>query len=216
VSAAPRQRWRRLRGRLAPTRTAELARAIPAGASVLDVGCGNASPLVQLRQRLSLLGGVDAFATALEHARQSGVYDVLVEGPVQDLERLFGAGSYDVVAAIDLLEHLDAADGGRLLDEMERIARRRVVVVTPNGFVPQDALEGNPWQVHRSGWTPDELRARGYAVRGLHGLRILRAEEAQIRFRPRRAWSLVSDLTAPIARAAPTLAYHLLATKEIT
>ena len=79
----------------------------------------------------------------------------------------------------------------------------------------QEALEGNPWQVHRSGWTPADLRRRGYTVRGVHGLRLLRGEEAQFRLQPRRVWSLVSDLTAPFARVVPSVAYHLLATKDV-
>ena len=210
-----RQRWRGLRASLAPTRTVELARAIPEGASVLDVGCGSSSPLVQLRERMSRLVGVDAFPAALAAAESTGAYDLLVEGTVQELDRLFEAREFDVVAAIDLLEHLDPEDGGRLLAAMERIAGTRVLVLTPNGFVPQDALEGNPWQVHRSGWSAAQFRERGYDVHGVHGLRVLRAEEARIRFRPRRAWSLVSDLSAPVARAAPSLAYHVLAVKDL-
>ncbi len=215
MTGALRQRWRLLRAGLAPTRTATLARVIPPGASVLDVGCGNGSPLVRLRERLSRLGGIDAYPEALAAARSSGAYDVLVEGAVQELDRFFDPDAYDVVAAVDLLEHLDHADGEHLLAAMERVARRRVVVLTPNGFVPQDAVHGNPWQVHRSGWSPRQFRERGYAVHGVHGLRVLRAEEAQIRFRPARAWSVVSDLTAPLARAVPSLAYHVLAVKDV-
>ena len=45
--------------------------------------------------------------------------------------------------------------------------------------------------------------------------RMLRSEEARIRFRPHRFWALVSDFTAPIARVVPSLAYHLIATKDV-
>jgi SAM-dependent methyltransferase len=214
MTATLRDRWRGLRTRLAPTRTAELERAIPPGSSVLDVGCGTASPLLHLRSRLSSLGGIDAFAAAADAGRRSGKYDVVVEGDVQELDRHFEPASYDVVVAIDLLEHLDEASGDRLLAAMERVARRRVVVLTPNGFVDQDALAGNPWQVHRSGWTPRQLRQRGYVVRGVHGLRMLRGEEARFRA-PARLSALVSDLSAPLAQRVPSLAYHLLATKDV-
>jgi SAM-dependent methyltransferase len=216
MSSALRQGWRRVRASIAPGRTEELSRVIPKGARVLDVGCGASSPLVHLRSRISRLDGIDAFSSALAEAQRSGAYDTLREGRVQDLDELFDPRAYDVVVAVDLLEHLAEDDGVRLLDSMSRIATRRVVVLTPNGFVHQDAIEGNPWQVHRSGWTPAQFRRRGFSVRGVHGLRVLRSEEAQFRFPPRRAWSLVSDLTAPIARAVPSVAYHLLATKDLS
>ena len=215
MSASLRRRWRLLRFRMSPSRTTELGRVIPAGSSVLDVGCGSHSQIVNVRGQLSRLTGIDAFPASLAEARRSGAFDELVEGRVQDLDRLFGDATYDVVAAIDLLEHLDEDDGVRLLEAMGRIASRRVVVLTPNRFVPQGEVDGNPWQVHRSGWTPAQLRARGFTVRGMHGLRVLRSEEARIRFRPHRFWALVSDLTAPIARVVPSLAYHLIATKDV-
>lgn len=215
MSESLRHRWRLLRFRMSPSRTTELGRVIPAGSTVLDVGCGSHSQIINVRSRIARLTGIDAFPAALDEARRSGAFDELLEGRVQDLGRLFEEGSYDVVAAIDLLEHLDEDDGSRLLDAMGRIARRRVVVLTPNGFVSQGELEGNPWQVHRSGWTPAQLRARGFTVRGMHGLRVLRSEEARLRFRPHRVWALVSDLTAPVARAVPSLAYHLIATKDV-
>jgi hypothetical protein len=98
---------------------------------------------------------------------------------------------------------------------MERIARHRVVVFTPNGFVQQGDRGGNPFQVHRSGWSASELESLGYRVTGVHGLRVLRREEAAIRFRPVRAWSLAADLTQPVVRRRPNLAFHLLAVKEV-
>ena len=180
---------------------------------MLDVGCGASSPLV--RGRFERLVGVDAFPGAVAAARALGAHDELHEHDVRRLDELFAPRSFDAVVAVDLLEHLEPGEGVALLDSMERIARCRVVVFTPNGFVVQGDREGNPFQVHRSGWTPAELRARDYRVTGVHGLRPLRGEEAAIRFRPRRAWALAADLTQPLVRRVPRLAYHLLAVKDV-
>jgi hypothetical protein len=90
-----------------------------------------------------------------------------------------------------------------------------VVVLTPNGFVSQDARDGNPWQAHHSGWTAAQMHELGYSVTGVHGLRYLRGEEAAIRWKPTRLWHLASDLTEPIARLAPSLAYHIIAVKDL-
>jgi hypothetical protein len=65
--------------------------------------------------------------------------------------------------AADLIEHLGKEDGFRLLEHMELIARKVVVIVTPNGFIAQHLTDGNPLQIHRSGWTAHEMKALGYA-----------------------------------------------------
>jgi len=43
--------------------------------------------------------------------------------------------SFDIVIAMDLIEHLPKSDGYKLLYEMERIARKACMIMTPNGFV---------------------------------------------------------------------------------
>lgn len=209
-----RGRWRGLRAGVAPPYWQEVIDALADARSVLDVGCGSDSPLARHRTRFDHLAGVDAYPAAVEAARAGGAYDELHEHDVRRLDELWPRDSFDAVAAIDLLEHLDHEDGAALLDQLEKLARRRVVVFTPNGFVHQHARDGNPFQVHLSGWTPAQLRERGYAVNGVHGLRPLRGPEARIRLRPHRAWALVADLSQPLARRMPHLAYHLLAVKE--
>ncbi|GAA4809643.1 mycofactocin oligosaccharide methyltransferase MftM [Actinomycetospora chlora] len=47
------------------------------------------------------------------------------------------AGAVDTVTAVHLLEHLPAADTTAVLDEMVRVARRRVVVAVPYEDVPE-------------------------------------------------------------------------------
>jgi predicted TPR repeat methyltransferase len=212
---AVRERWRDLRAQLAPPYWRELERAVAPSSSTLDVGCGASSPLARFHERLGRLVGVEAHPDAAAAARASGVYAEVLELDVRTLRDEFEPRSFEVVAAVDLLEHLEEPDGRDLLDAAQVIAARRVVIFTPNGFVPQGARGGNEWQVHRSGWSAAALAARGYRVTGVHGLRWLRGEEADIRMRPRRAWSLVADLTQPVARRVPAVAYHLLAVKDV-
>lgn len=102
--------------------------------------------------------GVEHWATLdvepLGHSDQHYQCQALVALPK------IGPRSFDLVYALDVIEHFNKADGARLLDEMERIAARRVLVFTPNGFMEQTSA--NPYQVHRSGWTREDFRARGY------------------------------------------------------
>ena len=179
------------------------------------MGCGTSSPLAEGRDRFERLVGVDAFPEAIEASRTRGSHDELIELDVRRLDEQFAPRSFDAVVAIDLLEHLERTEGLELLAGMERVARQRVVVFTPNGFVEQGPREANPFQVHRSGWSATDLESLGYRVTGIHGLRVLRGEEASIRFRPERVWSLASDLTQPVVRRVPRLAFHLLGVKEV-
>jgi hypothetical protein len=88
-------------------------------------------------------------------------------------------------------------------------------VFTPNGFVPQPPTAENPHQEHRAGFTTGELRARGYRVRGMLGLRGVLGPFAEPRGRPAFFWRRVADATAPLVVHVPHLAFALLAVKDV-
>jgi SAM-dependent methyltransferase len=182
---------------------------------VLDVGCGANSPIGQFERRPRHAVGVDIFEASIEKSRAAGIHDEYVIADVLTMDRLFAADSFDVCLALDLIEHLERQDAIELLLAMERIARQRVVVLTPNGFLEQDEYDGNAWQRHRSGWSTSVLRDLGFRVYGLHGLRGLRGDRAQIDKRPVRLWGLVADVSQPIVYHLPRLAFHLLGVKLV-
>ena len=204
-----------LRRRVAPTYEQFQELAIGDAGSVLDVGCGADSPLGRFAARYPRTVGVDLCADAVAASRAAGIHDEYVLLDVLEIGSAFEPESFDAVVAFDLIEHLDREDGFGLLRTMERIARRRVVVFTPNGFLQQDGTAENVWQRHRSGWTAADFRLRGYTVFGLHGLKGLRGHKGSIRWRPRRLWGIVSDLTQPLVHRRPSLAFHLLCVKEV-
>ena len=70
--------------------------------------------------------------------------------------------SYDVAFVFDALEHLTRDEGFELLDHLKRIVRKRTLIWVPFGETPQDGYDGNPWQEHRSTWTPYDF-AKLYA-----------------------------------------------------
>jgi len=113
------------------------------------------------------LGGGRGASTAIEASRRTGIHTEYVEGDARHVE--FPPESFDAVIMMDLLEHLDPADGTALLSKVERIARRKVMVFTPNGFVRQHEYDCNPLQVHRSSWSVDSFRRRGYEIYGMEG-----------------------------------------------
>jgi SAM-dependent methyltransferase len=183
-------------------------------ATVLDVGCGPASPLASVGFAGRAFG-VDVAPVSLAAARALGFHAGLVRAEATQIARVFRPRSVDAVVALDLIEHLERDAALALVATFEGVARRRVVLFTPNGFVPQSAAPDNPFQEHRSGFSVAELRARGYAVRGIHGLKWLLGPFAECRLRPAPLWRRISDLTAPLTWAVPQLAFGLLAWKDV-
>jgi hypothetical protein len=182
--------------------------------SVLDVGCGVASPLAALGLDAVTIG-LDRCLPDLARARAAGTHDALVCADASSVDRLFAPASIDAVVALDVVEHLERETAVALLGRLERVARRRVVVFTPNGFVPQPATPENPWQEHRTGFSAADMRRLGYRVRGMHGLWFLFGAFGECRLRPGALWRRVADATAPALYFLPILAFGLLCTKDV-
>lgn len=191
-----------------------LRRALAGCRSVLDVGCGVASPLAALDLGARTIG-LDRCLADLARAGAAGTHDALVCADASSVDRLFTPGSVDAVVALDVVEHLEREAAVALLGRLERVARRRVVVFTPNGFVPQPATPENPWQEHRTGFSPADMRGLGYRVRGMHGLWFLFGAFGECRLRPGALWRRVADATAPAVYLLPVLAFGLLCTKDV-
>jgi len=193
---------------------AALRRALAGCRSVLDVGCGVASPLAALDVDAFSIG-LDRCLPDLRRARSAGTHRVLVCADASTVDELFAPRSIDAVVALDVIEHLEREAGLALVRRLERVARRRVVVFTPNGFVPQPGTAENPWQEHRAGFSVRDMRDLGYRVRGIHGLWPLFGAFGECRLRPGALWRRVADGTAPIVYLLPTLAFGLLCVKDL-
>src|SRR6266699_3245894 len=170
----------------------ELRSTLRGSQTVLDVGCGNGSPLRFLPK--GHLVGLEGYAPAVEEARRARTHDEYFAGDVKRLGEVFPNRRFDACVALDVIEHLQKDDGWRMLADMERLATRRVIIFTPNGFMPQRSQHGD-LQEHFSGWTAEDMRQRGYRVLGMLGAKPLRGEYHQIRYRPRIFWSVVSTLS---------------------
>jgi SAM-dependent methyltransferase len=90
---------------------------LPAGARILDAGCGSGRNMVLLA-RYGEVTGIELSAASVAVARRRGVGEVL-EGSVDELP--FADHSFDFAVSLDVLEHLD--DDRRSLLEMRRVVR---------------------------------------------------------------------------------------------
>lgn len=157
---------------------------------VLDVGCGNNSPLQYLG--LQNLVGVDGYKPAVDSALKTGCYSRVELGDIRELGTAFPREQFDACVALDVIEHLSKDDGFKLLRSMEGIARKRVILLTPNGFLPQHRIEDGDLQEHLSGWEASEVEGLGFRVLGLLGPKSMRGEFHRIKRRPRFLWASLS------------------------
>jgi ubiquinone/menaquinone biosynthesis C-methylase UbiE len=180
--------------------------------SFLDLGCGRDSPVRYFSKEFKSTG-VDAFEPYIEESRRKGIHD---EYLVMDLRCLsFKPKSFDAVLALDVLEHMEKKEGERFLKDIERIAKKKVVVFTTNGFVKQEEVDGNRYQVHKTGWTVSEMSERGYKVMGVNGIKFLRKEKAELRYPPKYFWLIISDITEFFTYYFPEYAFQILCVKDV-
>jgi len=206
-----------------PTLESELARNLQGCSTVLDLGCGPSSPVATI-PGLSRKVGVEPFEPYLNRAISNKTHDEFVCALISDLS--FGQSEFDAVLLIDVIEHMSKEEALDVLALAEKWARKRVIINSPNGFVPQSALDGNPLQEHLSGWSFKEMRERGFMSRGLAGPKVLRQEVdaqtmgtsllASIRFRPRFFWFAIAVLFQPIVYRIPRFAFSLMSVKELS
>lgn len=182
--------------------------------SVLDVGCGSKSPLTKIPKTFRSVG-VDLFGKSIARSREAGIHDSYVESDVRKINKKFTSKSFDAVIALDLIEHLTKKEGFKLLVDMEKIARKKVIVMTPNGFYKQEPYEKNPYQIHKSGWETEDFSRLGYTVYGIRGLKQLRGEYATIRWKPWFLWGTISALSQYILIKVPSMSHQLFAVKDV-
>jgi len=188
---------------------------IGAAGTIIDLGCGKSSPVKFFSDELAYSLGVDSHPASIADSKSLKIHSAYVLSDILEACRKIGDNSFDCALALDVIEHLDKADGKKLLNEMERIAKRKVIIYTPNGFLKQEVFENNQAQKHLSGWSSEEMKSFGFNVYGMSGLRILRQEMGEIKYRPRFAWRLISSLTQIPAYYLPTLAFQILCVKDL-
>ena len=116
---------------------------------------------------------------------------------------------------LDIIEHFKKDRGYELVAKAERIAKKKVIIVTPNGFLPQQSKNGD-LQEHLSGWNCEDMEKLGYSVAGLLGLKHLRGEYHNLRYQPKIFWGIVSELTQHFyARRHPKKACSLFCVKNL-
>tara|TARA_Y100000591_G_C21847574_1_gene709578 strand:+ start:2831 stop:3481 length:651 start_codon:yes stop_codon:yes gene_type:complete len=182
--------------------------------TVLDLACGKNSPIRKCKKHFSSTG-VDIFEPYLKESQSKGIHDDYIISDVLQVHHKVTSKSFDAVIALDLIEHLEKDDGFRLIEIMEKVAIKKIILFTPNGFLKQTPYDDNPWQEHKSGWNISELKDKNFEVFAQGGLKYLRGERSKIKHRPYFFWSRISYITQKFVRYAPTLSYQILCVKNL-
>jgi 2-polyprenyl-3-methyl-5-hydroxy-6-metoxy-1,4-benzoquinol methylase len=144
------------------------------GETVLDVGSGVGRWGALLRANYWEAGlrgppavdGLDAWEPAVETCRRSGHYrNVWQQTLPSTIE-----GRWDTVLAAEVIEHIEQRAVLDVLDELERVTARRIIVTTPNWPYFREghetALGFSEFEAHLSHLPRSALSARGYVVTG--------------------------------------------------
>lgn len=202
------------------TYTDIIARALKGCKSVLDIGCGKGELMRSMKRRVDTSSvGLELYLPDLHEAKKKRSHHDFI---LADARRLpIRPKSFDGVLCSQVIEHLDKSEGLTIVEQVEVISKFRVVIGTTVGYIPYlpfDSENGNnPFQVHKSGWSPEFFILRGYHI-VFQGLKLAYGPQGIMRGVPRalrHMLSLVSYLIAPILYFTSNLAVYQVVWKNV-
>ena len=134
--------------------------------SVLDLGCGNGASLRNFKMKYSM--GIDIWEQYLPMAKD--VYTEVKQYDIRKILEIIKPNSFDVVLAIDIIEHLERGEGKKLICDMISISTKCVIIYTPLTFsdniknVIGTWAKGNPYQIHKSLWVEEDFKIHGFKM----------------------------------------------------
>jgi SAM-dependent methyltransferase len=178
---------------------------------VLDVGCGHNSPIQFVNVDFSV--GIELYKPYIQKSKDKKIHDYYINEDIKDYE--FKANSFDAVLCIDVIEHFEKEKGYELIKRMEKWARKKVIIITPNGYIKQDSYDDNYLQKHESGWTVEDFKKLGFKTYGLSGWKALRGYKADLKYKPYFFWTIISDITEKLLYKSPKYSFYIFAVKKL-
>jgi SAM-dependent methyltransferase len=184
-------------------------------ASILDLGCGPHSPLGRIKNKLKpnlYSVGVDDFDPYLDGNKKNKIHSKYIKSNIFNIS--FPEKSFDCAILLDVIEHFEKDDFLKFISKLEKITKK-IIIFTPNGFIKQDKYDGNDYQIHKSGWTVEDMTELGFKSLGVCGLKSLRGELAVTKIRPIFLGNMISNITEPMVYNKPESAFSLMCVKNI-
>jgi len=167
--------------------------------TVLEIGAGKNSYLKLIGKPLKITA-IDIHKESLSIGLKKKVFDEIIVGNVLLMDQIIHPDSFDAVVAFDFIEHLEKEEGHVFLEKCEKIAKKAVIIFTPNGFLEQPASNDNPFQEHKSGWTFNEMKEFNYMVFGVNGAKCLSGKYNIPMIKPISFGNLLRNISSIILR----------------
>jgi len=181
--------------------------------SILDLGCGSGDFMKIINSDNNYkVDGVDIFPEYVENARKIGVYERVFN---RDILKFDNNKKYDVVFMAHIIEHFTKEEGIRLLNKVEKFARKRIIVITPNGEYEQGEYDYNPYQKHKSAWEVGDFDKLDYKVNGQGWKFLYRNSYVGKLGYLFYLLYVFSTLTQPLLRIRPDKALQLICYKDV-
>lgn len=147
---------------------------------ILDLGCGDfqLNPILNSHINFSEFVGIDAYNFKNNNGYSANAK--FVNKLIFEIEDLYPKKYFDIVFALDLIEHLDENQGMSLIKLMKKMSKKAIVIFTPNGFIPQYDPK-NKFNCHRSGWSYEFFKKNNFEITGIYGPKIFRGEFCELK-----------------------------------
>jgi SAM-dependent methyltransferase len=180
--------------------------------TVLDLGCGQSS-MIQYVPNIEFSLGVEIWKPYIEESQKNNIHTKYINSDILSFHD--SPDSFDAVMCIDVIEHIEKEKALELIKAMKEWATEKVIILTPNGYIPNENSygDGNKYQNHLSGWTPLDFYNLGFDVVGFGGWSRLRGEMGEIISTgiTRDICAVISKLSEPFCRMYPKYAFSICA-----
>ncbi len=185
--------------------------------TILDIGCGDGSFMTIINKSGDYKAtGIDLYKPYIQTARKTKRFERLIAADIRKIK--FKEKSFDLVLSSQVVEHLEKNEAKILIRKIEKIAKKKIVIATTNGYFPFDPIEGkddNPFQVHKCGWTVSEFKRMGYKVYG-QGLGLVYKPNKFFRIPILKyLFFIFSYIVSPVVYFFPRLSTYIIAVKEL-
>ncbi len=135
---------------------------------IVDFACGFGTWGHTIRSMIfqggdgAYLVGCDVFRPFLVKNKKYNPYDDLVVCDGRYLP--FREKCANIVLCFEMIEHMDKGEGLTLLVNLENMAKDKLVLSTPNGFMEQHNPDKIQFEEHKSFWLDKDFERNGFRV----------------------------------------------------
>lgn len=143
-------------------------------------------------------------------------YKDYINSNIMDVDKFFWEKSIDCIVMIEVIEHLEEKNAILLLEKIQKIAKKRVIIHTPNWYLVQSPFDWNEYQRHLSWYDVDFFKENWFNdIYWMWWYKKLRWEFWIPAYSPKLLFHILSELTEIFVFKMPRLAFQLLAIKNI-